>query len=232
LAVVKLVVLPVGMYALAYTLYRPLALPVLLVSGMSTGLGAPFVANIAGARLPLVVGMIVATSLSVPFVLPSLTYALVGSEFSLPIANMILLLALALFIPLVAGWLVKKKARRVSEFAHRNSFQLSIIFAILINVSMFSKLSGLFFSDQVFLLQNIAATFLCFAAFSVVGFVVAPKAEKPAGMIATAYVNNTLVMVFAAQFFGPQAAALAGLYNIPYYACILAVKKVVVRRRH
>jgi BASS family bile acid:Na+ symporter len=184
-----------------------------------------------GGRLPLVVGMIIATSLSVPFVLPSLTYALVGSEFDLPIANMMLLLALALFIPLVGGWAVKKKAPKASEFAHKNSFYLSIIFAILINISMFSKLSGLFFSNQLFLLQNIAATFLCFAAFAVVGFVAAPKSEKPAGMIATAYVNNTLVMVFAAQFFGPQVAALAGLYNIPYYACILALKKIVLRRR-
>lgn len=232
LAFVKLVALPVGMYALAYALYRPLALPVLLVSGMSTGLGAPFVANVVGARLPLVVGMIIATSLSVPFVLPSLTYALVGSEFRLPVANMVLLLAVALFVPLFVGWAVKKKAPRASEFAHRNSFSLSIVFAVLINVSMFSKLSGLFFSEPVFLLQNVAATFLCFAAFSVVGFAFAPRAEKPAGMIATAYVNNTLVMVFAAQFFGPQAAALAGLYNIPYYACILAMKKMVAARRN
>jgi BASS family bile acid:Na+ symporter len=229
LALVKLVALPVGMYALSYALYKPLALPVLLVSGMSTGLGAPFVVNIVGGRLPLVVGMIIATSLSVPFVLPSLTYALVGSEFDLPVANMMLLLALALFIPLVGGWAVKKKAPKASEFAHKNSFHLSIIFAILINISMFSKLSGLFFSDQLFLLQNIAATFLCFAAFAVVGFAVAPKSEKSAGMIATAYVNNTLVMVFAAQFFGPQVAALAGLYNIPYYACILVLKKIMRR---
>jgi BASS family bile acid:Na+ symporter len=226
LAIVKLLALPVGMYALTYALYKPLALPVLLISGMSTGLGAPFVVNIVGGRLPLVVGMIITTSLVVPFVLPSLTYALVGSEFDLPIANMILLLVAALFIPLFGGLAAKKKAPRVSAFAYKNSFYLSILFAILINISMFSKLSGLFFSDQVFLMQNIAATFLCFAAFALVGYAVSPKNEKSAGTIATSYVNNTLVMVFASQFFGPQVAALAGLYNIPYYACILIIKKI------
>ncbi len=229
LALVKLLALPVGMYALTYALYKPLALPVLLISGMSTGLGAPFVVNIVGGRLPLVVGMIITTSLVVPFVLPSLTYALVGSEFDLPIANMILLLVAALFIPLFGGLAVKKKAPRVSAFAYKNSFYLSILFAILINISMFSKLSGLFFSDQVFLVQNIAATFLCFAAFALVGYAVSPKNEKSAGTIATSYVNNTLVMVFASQFFGPQVAALAGLYNIPYYACILIIKKITRR---
>jgi BASS family bile acid:Na+ symporter len=217
------------MYAITYVLYRPLALPVLLVSGMSTGLGAPFVANIAGARLPLIVGMIIATSLSVPFVLPSLTYALVGSEFELPVANMILLLALALFIPLVAGYAVKRKAPKASEFADRNSFLLSIIFVILINMGMFSRLSPFFFSDQAFLAQNVLASFVLFAAFGLVGYAVSPRGDRPAGMIATAYVNNTLVMVFALQFFGPETAALAGLYNIPYYVGVLPLKRLLVR---
>jgi bile acid:Na+ symporter, BASS family len=38
------------------------------------------------------------------------------------------------------------------------------------------------------------------------------------------YVNNVLVAVFAFQFFGPQVAALAALYNIPYY-----IGNVVIR---
>lgn len=229
LAGVKLIVLPLAMYAITLVLYSPLALPILLVAGMSTGLGAPFVANIAGARLPLIVGMIIVTSLSVPFTLPALTYALVGSEFELPIGNMILLLALALFIPLLGGYAVKKKAPRASEFADRNSFLLSIIFVVLINMGMFSRLSPYFFAEQTFLVQNIAASFVCFAVFSLVGFAAAPRGDRASGLIPMAYVNNTLVMVFALQFFGPETAALAGLYNIPYYACVLPLKRLLVR---
>lgn len=229
LAGVKLIVLPLAMYAITLVLYSPLALPVLLVAGMSTGLGAPFVANIAGARLPLIVGMIIVTSLSVPFTLPALTYALVGSEFELPIGNMILLLALALFIPLLGGYAVKKKAPRASEFADRNSFLLSIVFVVLINMGMFSRLSPYFFAEQTFLVQNIAASFVCFAVFSLVGFAAAPKGDRASGLIPMAYVNNTLVMVFALQFFGPETAALAGLYNIPYYVCVLPLKRLLVR---
>jgi hypothetical protein len=33
--------------------------------------------------------------------------------------------------------------------------------------------------------------------------------------------------VFAFQFFGSQAAALAALYNIPYYVGIVAIKKII-----
>jgi BASS family bile acid:Na+ symporter len=42
--------LPVGMYTLAYVIYEPLALPILLLSGISTGLGAPFVVNLIGGQ--------------------------------------------------------------------------------------------------------------------------------------------------------------------------------------
>ena len=32
--------------------------------------------------------------------------------------------------------------------------------------------------------------------------------------------------MFAFQFFGAQVAALAALYNIPYYAGILAIRRI------
>lgn len=229
LAAVKLVALPLAMYAVTFAIYEPFALPVLLVAGISTGLGAPFVANIAGARLPLIVGMIVATSLAVPFVLPSLVYALVGSQFAIPLPRMVLLLAAALFIPLAAGWATKRWAPAAASFADRNSFPLSIAIVVLINMGMFARLSEYFFLDQVFLLQILGASFLAYAAFGLAGFLASPRHERAGGIISMTYVNNTLVMVFAAQFFGPQVAALAAIYNVPYYVGILAVKRLLLQ---
>jgi bile acid:Na+ symporter, BASS family len=229
LAAIKLIALPLAMYAIAYLIYRPFALPMLLLSGISTGLGAPFVTNIVGGRLPLIVGMIVVTSLAVPFVLPSLVQVLVGAEFDLPFAGMVVLLLLALFIPLGSGWLTKKYAPSASRFADENSFVFSLVFVALINMGMFSTISEYFFTDQLFLLQTLAASSLAYAAFALVGYAGTPKGERSAGMISMTYINNTLVMVFAAQFFGPQIAALAAIYNVPYYAGILVLKKVMNR---
>ncbi|MEM2140523.1 arsenic resistance protein [Nitrososphaera sp.] len=229
LAAVKLVALPLAMYGVAYLLYPPFALPILLLAGISTGLGAPFVVNIVGGRLPLIVGMITVTSLAVPFVLPALVHVLVGSEFDLPLADMVILLVLALFIPLGAGWLTKRYAPSASSFADKNSFALSLVFVVLINMGMFSTLSPYFFSDQLFVLQTLAGSSLAYAAFAAAGYASAPKNERAAGLISMTYVNNTLVMVFAAQFFGPQVAALAAIYNLPYYAGILVLKRIICR---
>jgi bile acid:Na+ symporter, BASS family len=230
LSIIKLVALPVGMYALAYVVYEPFALPVLLLSGVSTGLGAPFVVNLIGGQLPLVIGMIIVTSVAVPFVLPSIVYAFVRSQFEIPLLYMMFLLSIALFTPLAAGWLTKKYFPAGSKFADKNSFPLSLVFIILINWGMFAKFAGFFYSEQTFLLQTVATAFLCYAAYCLVGYVGATGSlqEKRAGLIATSYVNNVLVAVFAFQFFGSQVAALAALCNIPYYIGIIAIKKVIL----
>lgn len=232
LSTVKLLALPLGMYALTYLVYEPFALPVLLLSGISTGLGAPFVVNLIGGRLPLVVGMIIATSLAVPFVLPSLVYVLVGSQFEIPVFDMMVLLAAALFLPLAAGWLTKKRLPSFARFADEKSFPLSLIFIVLINFGMFAKFANYFYEEQMFLLQTIAVAFILYAAYSLVGYSSAAggRHERNAGLISMSYVNNVLVTVFAFQFFGPQVAALAALYNIPYYAGIVAIKKFMPRQ--
>lgn len=234
LSIIKLVVLPVGMYALAYVVYEPFALPILLLSGISTGLGAPFVVNVIGGQLPLVIGMIIITSIAVPFLLPSIVYAFAHTQFEIPLLYMIFLLSIALFTPLAAGWLTKKFFPAGSRFADKNSFPLSLLFIVLINWGMFAKFADFFYSEQTFLLQTITTAFLCYAAYCLVGYVGTvgnSRQEKRAGLIAMSYVNNVLVAVFAFQFFGSHVAALAALYNIPYYIGIIVIKKTNIASR-
>ena len=235
LSIIKLVLLPVGMYTLAYVIYEPFALPILLLSGISTGLGAPFVVNLIGGKLSLVIGMIIITSIAVPFVLPPIVYAFAHTQFEVSLPYMIFLLSIALFTPLAAGWLTKKFFPVGSRFADKNSFPLSLLFIVLINWGMFAKFAGLFYSEQTFLLQTITTAFLCYATYCLVGYVGmignSSLQEKRAGLIATSYVNNVLVAVFAFQFFGSHVAALAALYNIPYYIGIIVIKKIDIASR-
>ena len=93
LSIMKIAVIPLALYAATNTFYPSESLSVLLLSGVSTGLGAPFVVNFVGGevgrkRLCLVVGMILVTSLLVPFTLPSLVYWLFNSHFSISLSNM------------------------------------------------------------------------------------------------------------------------------------------------
>jgi bile acid:Na+ symporter, BASS family len=253
LSLTKLVVLPLALYAVTTIIYPPVALSVLLLSGISTGVGAPFVANFVGSELPLIVGLIIVTSLAVPFVLPPIVHILFGSHFSIPVLHMIVLLSVALFIPLLAGWLTKKFAPKIAEIVSEKSLYLSIFLIVLINMALFSKFSTFFFGSPAFVLQMVLIAFLLFGIYGTVGYGLTSfttgitsrnKSEVTStssrsntkmewnrtaaidGLIAMAYVNNILVAVFAEQFFGIQTAVLPALYNIPYYIGIIVIKKL------
>ncbi len=247
LSVVKLVALPLLMYFVTKAVYEPLAVPVLLLSGIATGLGAPFVINVVekSKKLPLVVGMVIVTSLGVPIVLPSLVYLLLGgsSKFEIPIGNMIFLLSVALFIPIAAGWFTKRQWPTIAQKVDKRSFPVSIVLVSLINLGVFADFSDLFFKEPGFALVNITAAFVLFAAYGVIGYIAGSikhrgkdNAEKRdlgiVGLIAMTYVNNSLVVVFASQFFGTDVAALAAFYNLPYYALILILKVLVKQESH
>src|SRR5215210_1276182 len=173
----------------------PFALLVLLLSGISTGLGAPFVVNLIGGQLPLVIGMIIVTSVAVPFVLPSIVYAFVRSQFEIPLLHMMFLLSIALFTPLAAGWLTKKYFPAGSKSADKNSFHLSLIFIILINWGMFAKFAEFFYSEQTFLLQTVATAFLCYAAYCLVVYAGSTGSPRRKGQVSSPRAMSTMCLL-------------------------------------
>jgi bile acid:Na+ symporter, BASS family len=213
---------------------------VLLLSGISTGLGAPFVINAVekSKKLPLVVGMVIVTSLAVPLVLPALAFILLGnSGFEMPILDMVSLLSAALFIPIIAGWLTKKRWPSFAQKLDKKSFPASIVLISLINLGVFASFSNFFFRDPGFVLVNVSAAFVLFAAYGIVGYIAASRIKNNTegrnrdmgivGLVTMTYVNNVLVVVFASQFFSADVGALAAFYNLPYYGLIVLLKMIV-----
>ena len=116
--IIKLVAIPILLYAITNIVYPSLALSVLLLSGISTGLGAPFVINVfeKSNRLPFVVGMIILTSIAVPFILPSLVFLLVDvSKFEIPVENMIMIIGRSSFFAFICRLVYKKKSFKISK---------------------------------------------------------------------------------------------------------------------
>jgi BASS family bile acid:Na+ symporter len=199
---------------------------VLLLSGISTGLGAPFVTNYIGGRLSIIVGMVIVTSLVVPFLLPALVYVFFNTEFSIPIFNMVSLLVISLIVPLVGSGIIKRYLPNVATTINKISLPLSIFLMDLINFAIFSKFSSYFFLELSFVITTTIAAFVLFTGYFILYFMNKGSStrDKISGLIALSYVNNILVTVFAQQFFGSQVAALAAFYNMPYYIGIILLK--------
>jgi len=237
LTIVKLVSIPVGLYAILnlfsltiVPISTNLMLSVFLLSGISTGLGSPFVVNFVGGRLPIVVGLIIATSLSVPFVLPSLIFLFFSSNFIIPIFDMVVLLLVALMLPLIASQLLKKISPKLTDLVNKQSLNLSLVFIFLINLGIFAKYSYFFFSNFLGTVENIFLAFILFGYYGLTGYGISrimglSKDDRISTMISMIYINNILIVVFAQQFFGTEIAALAAFFNIPYYLGILLLKK-------
>jgi bile acid:Na+ symporter, BASS family len=231
LSIVKVIILPVTMYFVTNQIFPKYALSVLLLSGISTGLGAPFVTNYVGGRLSIIVGMVIITSLAVPFVLPTLVYVLYNTEFSIPVFDMILLLVISLVVPLVGSGIIKKYLPGLATSITKSSLPLSIFLMDLINFAIFSKFSSYFYLELPFVIITTILAFVLFATFAITGYLIfyfmnkdSSTKDKISGLIALSYVNNILVTIFAQQFFGSQVAALAAFYNMPYYIGIIFLK--------
>ncbi|HKQ21938.1 MAG TPA: arsenic resistance protein, partial [Nitrososphaeraceae archaeon] len=237
LSIMKVIVIPVTMYAVTSQISSKHALPVLLLSGISTGLGAPFVTNYVGGKLSIIVGMVIVTSLAVPFILPMLVYALYNTEFSIPFFDMIFLLVVSLVFPLLTSGLIKKYLPKLATRIKKSSLLLSIILMDMINFAIFSNFSTYFYFDSSFVILTTVVAILLFAIFAITGYFMSYFIKRDSsirsrisGLIVMSYVNNILVTVFAQQFFGSQVAALAAFYNIPYYMGIILLKVLFSRK--
>ena len=229
----KLILLPCIVYVITSLVYPKLALSATLLSGISTGLGAPFAINFIGAGgIGTIAALVTISSLVVPVTLPFILYVFFEDtgEFVIPIYDISFLLVIALFIPLSLGWSTRKYVPRVSKFVAGNSLFLSVIFIILINFSMFARFSQYFFIDQSLVLTSLIAASLLFVLYLLVGYLLALSikgqliATRINGIIAMTYINNILVFVVAERFFDIETAALAALYNIPYYVGLLILR--------
>jgi BASS family bile acid:Na+ symporter len=237
----KLILLPCIVYVITSLVYPKLALSATLLSGISTGLGAPFAINFIGAGgIGTIAALVTISSLVVPVTLPFILYVFFEDtgEFVIPIYDISFLLVIALFIPLSLGWSTRKYVPRVSKFVAGNSLFLSVIFIILINFSMFARFSRYFFIDQSLVLTSLISASLLFVLYLLVGYLLALSIKgqlittRINGIIAMTYINNILVFVVAERFFDIETAALAALYNIPYYVGLLVLRMKYSRCRN
>jgi BASS family bile acid:Na+ symporter len=102
LCLFKLLIIPILLFFLTQMLWPEYAVPVLLLSGISTGAVAPFISGLLEASTLLVLMMVVVSSLLAPFSLPALVSFLVGKTIEISFLTMVKTLAMVKFLPAVA----------------------------------------------------------------------------------------------------------------------------------
>jgi bile acid:Na+ symporter, BASS family len=229
LVFVKLVLLPAVLYWIALWVMPDYAIPILLLSGISTGVVAPFMANIMNAEVAQVARMTVVTSILVPISLPALVKILAGAEVTIPLVLMVRILALVIFVPLVVVLFMRRFIPGVLAALDALRFPISLIAFGMINLGVFSQYSSFFYQNLHQVLIAVALAYLLAVIYYLTGFVVSPRQkrmDKLAAGISLAIMNNVLVLVFASRFFGPLSPTLAAMYMFPFFTMIVPIKLI------
>ncbi|MDZ7699661.1 MAG: bile acid:sodium symporter [Deltaproteobacteria bacterium] len=227
LSVLKMLILPVGIYFLFKVFYPPYALAALLVTGISTGVVAPFISTLVGANGPLVLILVVVSSLVVPFTLPALIKILLEREIQISLLAMMRVLFMVVFIP---AFLVEVSRRLIPgtlKRLQRAGFYMSLGCFTVVNLGVFSKYGLFFRQNPATILEAAIVAMILAIIYFILGIVVvykAPLKDQLASIIGFANMNNVLVIVFAAEFFSPLEPTLAAVYILPFFGIIFPLR--------
>ncbi|RLB18949.1 MAG: bile acid:sodium symporter [Deltaproteobacteria bacterium] len=223
----KLLLLPIFIFLILKVACPRFATAGLLLSGVSTGVVAPFIATLVRSNGALVLLMVVVTSLLVPFTLPLLVEVFVGRALEISLLAMIELLSLIVFVPILAVEMLRKWLPGVLGLLLGRRYPISLVMFAVINLGVFSKYAGYFRQQPGILLSTSVVALALGGTLFILGIVSALRAEpedRVASAIVAGNMNNVLIIVFSSRFFGPLEATVAAMYMIPFFLILLPLR--------
>jgi bile acid:Na+ symporter, BASS family len=223
----KMILLPVLVYFLFLQFAPAYAIGALLLTGVSTGVVAPFISSLVGGNGPLVLVMVVVTSFAVPFTLPMLVKVLLEQEMTISLLHMMRMLLLVVVVPVIIVETLKRLWPKLISAIMKRRYPISLAVFASINLAVFSKYSMFFHKHPAIIIQaTLAAVALggLYLVAGLAGLLKSPVKDQLAAVITIGNVNNVLVLVFAAEFFGPLEPTLAAMYMIPFFGLIFPMR--------
>jgi BASS family bile acid:Na+ symporter len=230
----KLIVLPISLWGLCRIIAPDLALAVLLLAGVSSGVTAPFFADLLGGNVERVLQGVVVTSLLVPLTLPALAHLLMRADFAIPYWPMVRMLLLVIFVPLLAALILRTLWPSMLARLERLQFPLVLILFLLINLGVFAQYSGFLRAHPGQVIYILLVCFILALLFACSGFLLSRLSRGRLngldGALQMTYVNNVLIVVFTARFFGVLETLTAAVYLLPLYTMIVPIRMVAQRK--
>ena len=235
-AAMKMAVLPALIYLAFHVMAPNYALSALLLTGVSAGVVAPLISNMVLGNSALVLVAVVITSVLAPLTLPVLVKILAAKEVVVPFLPMLRQLATVIFIPIFIVELIRRLLPRLVRPIQRIQFPVSLLMFALIDLGVFYRYAHFFKKDPSVIISATVVVFVLAAIYCVVGilfFYNRPVEDQLAGAVILGNMNNTLVIVFSSEFFGPVEPLVAAMYTIPFFVIIIPLRYYYRRRmRH
>ena len=233
ISAVKLFVLPGLLWTASLWLPPQHTLAILLLSGTSTGVTAPFIAILLRANPNRMLQVAVLTSALVPFTLPTLVSLLMGQHLEIPYSHMVHLLAFILLPPGILVFLLKRYAPGLALKLDRLSVLVGLPLFFFITLAVIAPFAGQVTGDPSSVLVSLGLATLLAVIFTAIGLGLARlwprRLDGLSFALGLTCCNNVLVAVFASRFFGTDATLLAVLYLLPYFLILLPMRWMAQR---
>lgn len=190
-----------------------------LIAAAPVGISAPALARIFKGDVSLALVLTVIQHLLAPFTITFLTFFLLGHSIEIPMMDFFIFLFSVIFLPLLVVFLLEKYAPRFvqrTELYTPGLVNLCMFFLILV--------AFVFVRDHVFQLMYskwwvifLILFFGCVRHF--IGFVLFPRMplkEKIVNVMPFAYVNITLMLVLALEFFDVETILIVALDELVF----------------
>jgi BASS family bile acid:Na+ symporter len=225
--VMKSFILPIVLF-LVFDYFAPTyALSALLLTGVSTGVVAPFVSNLVRGNSSLVLVVVVITSILAPITLPVLIQVVAAKQVEISLFGMIRMLALVIFVPILAVEILRRLTPDLLKHFVKRQFPISLVLFAIINLGVFCQYSPFFKKEPYIIIMASVVAISLSAIYCIMGIFFFRKStveNQLAGAVILGNMNNVLVIVFSSRFFGPVETMVAAMYMIPFFGLVIPLR--------
>lgn len=235
--VLMLVAFPVVVWVTMNPFAPNLGLALFLLAAMPVGMTTPLLVDVVGGKQTIAMVLTVTTSLLAPITIPLLTKILYGATIAVDAFGMFKQLSLVIFLPFILALIVRTIVASTVEAIKTTTKPISILLLGLLIAGAIAKQSAhirAMSQDLPRLFLIIVALYLFFCALHLAGYYAfwwKKREDKLTASVALTYMNFTLAIFLASQFFPTPEVLLPLVLAILPWATLLPVWKWVARTK-
>lgn len=231
--VFMLIIVPGAAYVLAKAFIPELAIPLLLIAAMPSGMTTPLLVEVVGGRQGLALVLTITSSLLAPFTIPAVIGVFAGAEVAVNVVDMFVKLLLVIVVPFVLAQIVRSVVGKRLKATYHVLKPISILLLGLLIAGAVAKQASVIFDSlgrEILLL--LVVLFLFVGVMLAAGYFVASwrhSSDRLTVAVSVTFMNFTLAIYLADAFFPDPRVLLASVLVIIPWCLMLVPFKYVVR---
>lgn len=234
--VLMLIVFPIAIFYLSQILAPDLAIPLLLLAAMPTGMTAPLLAEIVGAKPGMAIIFTLFTSLLAPISVPFIIFLLARTSVSVNALTMAWSLVLVIVLPFLLAQIFRFFLHEKIKTTYYTFKPISIILLGLLIAGVSAKQADMLLVNFSFhVVRQLIVLFALLILLFLAGYLSIywrDKRDRLTVAISLTFLNFTLAIYLASQFFEDPQVLLATILVIFPWTLLLIPFKYAVNKLH